>query len=488
MKLKKYAVPLIFLFTIPQLTAQDLSIAEAVKTALLNNDRIKGGKALLAEKEADDFSAIGNFLPKINLTGSFNHLDKPIEFDLNPIRDVIIQTNTKNQLDLQNLSTLIQTGAPMTDAQKAAASAYISTQMETAIPSFIVGIKDRNNKSAAISAIQPLFTGGKLIAAERYADAERQSARFELKAIENEIIKETISGYLNCVFMEALVKTRQSVVEAVTRHKINADKLVKEGLIPNYHYYRAEVALSEAERNLEDDINTRELAYLSLKHVLGIEEDASIILSDSLFFRDIEINTDSLLTDARENQPILMLFREKKKAAAQNYNIQISNFFPTFAAFGKYELYPEHLSVMEPRWVVGLSLQFNLFNGLKDYFSVQKAKYIESRTEAAESDTQRKISLWISKSAKEALNMAGKYKRSGAAEKTAIENLRMNESRFNSGLGTSLEVIDAQVMLEKIRTEKLSSLLGYYKSLSELYQAAGTPEKVLSIWNNRSNQ
>jgi outer membrane protein TolC len=69
----------------------------------------------------------------------------------------------------------------------------------------------------------------------------------------------------------------------------------------------------------------------------------------------------------------------------------------------------------------------------------------------------------------------------------AHENLRLMSNRFQTGLGTSLDVIDAQLILEKDEIESKMSLFDYYKSMTELYTAAGSPQKVLEIWNSKEN-
>jgi len=82
-------------------------------------------------------------------------------------------------------------------------------------------------------------------------------------------------------------------------------------------------------------------------------------------------------------------------------------------------------------------------------------------------------------------NAKEKYEKVKTNIALAKENLRQNEKRFETGLGTSLEVIDAELSLEKNLIESKNALYEYYKSLSELYQSIGNPEKVLTIWNKK---
>jgi outer membrane protein TolC len=50
-------------------------------------------------------------------------------------------------------------------------------------------------------------------------------------------------------------------------------------------------------------------------------------------------------------------------------------------------------------------------------------------------------------------------------------------------LGISLEVIDAQLSLEKTKLDRVISLYQYYKNLASIYELIGTPNKFLEIYN-----
>jgi outer membrane protein TolC len=191
--------------------------------------------------------------------------------------------------------------------------------------------------------------------------------------------------------------------------------------------------------------------------------------------------------EALRSQPILRMIAEKKDAASQKQVVERSEFLPTVAAFGKYEMYPQYLSIMEPRWVVGVQVSLNLFNGFKNYNRLESAVHLENEVEYMQMDLQKKVDLWVEKANEDVINAAEKYRKLESNKKLGEENLRVNTKRFETGLSTSLEVIDAQLSLEKILIDRESSLYDYYKSVADLYQAAGVPQKVLTIWNAKEN-
>ncbi len=484
---RKTTILLAVLFTAAALP-QSLSLTEAVQTALKNNWKIKQYNEKYEQKKYENLEGWGNFLPKIDLTASYNHLNDPITFDLGPIREALIQMQSKNQVEFANIYNLIQTQQPLSDRQRAGLFEQYSHQLNGIMPQFTEELKKQDYKTATIIGIQPLFMGGKLLAAKKYASDEKQFASLELLQMKNQIINETVQNYIRVVFLKDVLKTRTQVLSGIKKHRDKAKKMLSEGLIANYHVLRAEVAVADAEKNVADDKNNLEVALLALKNSLGIGLGSIITINDSLTFSAPEDSLDNLINDAMSHQPVLKMLKLKRDAAKQKYNVERSSFLPTVAAYGKYEMYPQYLSALEPRWALGIQASINLFNGFKKYAKLQSASHLEDEIKFLEADTKSKIGLLINKNYKDIQSAKEQYEKTEAAIKLAQENLRLNNKRFGTGLGTSLEVVDAELSLQKSEIESKLALYNYYTSLSSLYLSTGDPQKVVSIWNNKENK
>ncbi len=459
-----------------------INLGEAVSLAIQNNERIKQYQEKVVQKEYDNLSAYSNFLPSLNFDLSYTHLNDDMVIDLSPIRDVIITLQSSNQAELTNLGNIISGKGPLTQAQKDGIKIQAASSLNSLIPAFKETFKKQNYRTGTFLVTQPLFLGGKLLATKGAASAEMESANIELEKTKNEIVYEVIDRYTKVLLLNSVVETRKEVLNGILSHKEKAEKLFNEGLIANHHLLRAEVAVAEAERNLENDKNNLVLATTALRNTLGINESESISFTDSLVFKNSTDSLSSLKAKAKLDQPILRIIEKKKLLAEENFNVTRSAFLPTIAAFGKYEIYPEYLSSLEPRWAIGLQMKYNIFNGFKDYLKLQTAKHLEKEVEYAEADAQKKIELWVIKSYLEVENNKTRFQKLEATINLANENLRQNEKRFETGMGTSLEVIDARLQLEKIQIERELSLYNYYNALSNLYLATGNPTELLNIW------
>ena len=467
-----------------QAVAQVLSLDQTIQMALKNNDKIKQYREKFEQAKSADREALGNFLPSVTLQAGYNHMNDPLSIDLSPIRDAMMQMQAGNQVEFSNVYELLQGQPALTSEQRAALYTEYSSGLDNILPAFKETLKDQDYRTASLVATQPLFMGGKLLAAKKFSAAEKRAAKVELTSIQNEIIREAVNNYLAIVLLQQTVKTREGVLTGMHQHRQNAQRLLDQGLIARYDLLRAEVAVSDADRNLFDERNNLELAMVAFRNTLGLDDDTPVTIYDTLIFHSVSDSLISFREQAYSSQPILHMISEKKKAASQKYAVERSKFLPQLVGFGKYELYDNDLSALEPRWIVGVQLSMNIFNGFKDHYRLSAAKSLKREVNFLEAGAKRQVNLWVNKSYRDMRNAETRYQKLEASVVLAKESVRLNDKRFQTGLGTSLEVIDAQLSLEKNLIERLISLYNYYKSLTDLLVAAGHPRDVVTTWNS----
>lgn len=472
----------VVLLLMAKVVAQPLQLSDAVNIALQNNERLKQYEERYKQKGFQNLEAWGNFLPTVSLQGSYNHMNKNLVIDLNPIRTALVQLQASDQVQLANLSSLLTTGSQLNPAQQAAVFTAASTALDAKLPPFEEKFKDRTYTNASVIAVQPLFVGGKLLAAKYYASSELNASEIEYEAIHDEVIQQTIISYLAVVLLQDVVRIRTAVLDATERHRKQAYRLMEEGLIAHHQALRADVAVAEAERQLLDEQNRYALALISLRHTLGLPDYEPLEIRDSLLFMAVPDSLDYFVSQADAEHPILRSLQEKKKAARAGYYSELSEFLPHAAVFGKYELYPQYLSLLEPRWIVGIQVSMNIFSGMKKYARTERAVHQEREVEYLEADAHRKVNLFIHKRYADIQNAINRYEKLQRTLVLARENLRLMTNRFATGMASSLDVIDAQLIVEKNEVESKESLYQYYTALTDLYTAIGNPQKMITLW------
>lgn len=472
------------LIIITALNGQALSLKDAVEAARRQNSRILQYKKRVEQKESEKQTAFGNYLPSLTLDGSYNHLNDDINLDFNPIRDAMVGLQVKNSIGFADIASVLSTGQHLTPAQQAAVGQQTISALDQAMPAsqFVSRVKDQDNFALSVTAVQPLFTGFKISAGYQAASKKLELAQTEFQQTENGVIRETADNYLNAVILKRMISIRQSVLAGMLEHRSNAEKLLAAGLIDRSSYLRAEVAVSDAERNLSDDQNRLNLALIALKSSMGGNQNENITVSDTLSLVEMKQSLIQQLETAKANQPVFKTLEQNRSLLQDKKLADQSDYYPTLAAFGKYELYQDDLSLLEPEWVVGLKLSYNIFSGLKDYREIETTQIQLRELDYLQKDSENKIDLFVRKARTDADNSRERYKKLSSAVDLATENLKLNRVKFETGMGTSLDVIDAQLQLEKVLIEQYSSLYTYYLAVNELNYAQGQPLQIFEIW------
>ncbi|MFA7330595.1 MAG: TolC family protein [Candidatus Delongbacteria bacterium] len=461
-----------------------LSLEQALDEALAGHPAVRAAAERVEQRRAAERQARGHFLPTLRLEATYQHLDAPLSFDLSPIRSAMIQLQAANQTEFANVYGLLQGNPALSAGQRAELAQTFAAGLEGLLPPFESVLKDQNNHGASLSGVQPLFMGGKLLAGRRAARAEAGAARAELERARADVRGEALRAYLGVLLLREACAVRQAVLEGMRAHREDARRLQQEGLLNRVQVMRAEVAVAEAERKLFDERSGLDLAEQALRHALGRAADAELELVDSLRFRALADSLDPWLAAARGRQPLLAQLECKQAAVRQKVAAERADLLPRLAGVGRYELLDEDLSALEPRWVVGLRLDYPLFQGFRQAARLQEARHQTREVDDLREQAGRQVDLWVRRAYSQLRSAEERYRRLEAEGGLARENLALNQARFRTGLGTSLDVVDAWLLEEKIRLERLASLQQYYLGLSELTTASGQPERFVEIWRS----
>ena len=77
------------------------------------------------------------------------------------------------------------------------------------------------------------------------------------------------------------------------------------------------------------------------------------------------------------------------------------------------------------------------------------------------------------------LTARDQYESLGKSVELAEENLRLNRLAFDQGVATSLEVVDAQLALGKVKIDRYKALFDYVDALASLLRAGGSAPAIL---------
>ena len=411
---------LIFLLAgMTSLAGEQLSLKQAIQVALQQSPVITKIKADLRAAEGQAGQAVASFLPQISAQGSIGkYYAKP---------------------------TTVQ----MTVAGSTSSFSYGTDEQAELV-----------KYSATLS--QPIFTGGKLVNSLGLAQKGLKAAEWELKMVAQDVTFNVTRAYYDVIkAKKGLVLAEQSVKMAQT-HKSRLKTMLGLGMATKADVLRTEVQLAKAQTGNTKARQALEIAQNNLNNVMGQDLEASLDLDVLEFIEDqrADYAYKVLLHIAYNARPDWQQYQLACRGAENEVGLAYSGLWPNVSLVGNYEKGAMAYSTYNAEtdnWTALVSGSWTLFDGTATFNKIKAAKAKVASNKAEELILKRAIALevknahFILKSARESLVTAKK------AMELASENIKIADLRYQSGVGTNLEVIDAQVALTQSSLESLQA-------------------------------
>lgn len=474
-----------FLLFAPSVEGQ-LSLREAANRALATNPGLRGAELTVEARSEAVHAARGLLLPQVDLNAALTYLDKDLVLNLDPIRDAMISIEAGDQEAIKNLESLLVRGRPLSEGERAAITGQVREQMESGLPHFQETLKDQSFLQGVVTVRQPIFAGGKILAGIRAAQAQEDGAHAARDSQRGAVLAEAAQRYLDVLLATEYLRLREEAERTLLLHRERAERLMEEGVIAAHEKIRADVAVADAERAAFNAREHLRIAQVALVSSLG-EDDPHVPLADTLLFYESPLSLNQALESFEESNPTLQQLRAGTEALEEKARARRADYFPTIYGFGMYNLFDRYMvEGAEPKWAVGIGVSFSLFDGLRRTHEWEEARLDASALGDRTAETQRKLRLFLQNAVMQMELAREQYLQLTAVRSQAEENLRLNSRRFDEGLGTSLEVIDARLSLDAVLLQRSSALHSFYSRQLDVFEVIGGVDPFIAHWD--SNQ
>ena len=463
--MKKVTLVMLALAAVMQLPAQEqgrtLSLEEALEMTLSDNPAIRAAEFNRRAAQQERRAAIGLRMPQIGITGSYAYLGKDIEIDLNNMKAPV-----------QNLAGQILQSGMIPSDYIPSISQMLSGAMAA---SWALPLQDRSLGFVGGDVTVPLWMGGKINAANRAARINEQTARSQGIQQRNALVSELVERYYGLALARQVVVVRQQVVDGVRKHLEDAAALEAQGMISRSEKLYVEFKMSEAERDLQNAQSQVETIAAALNSTIGQTDDYQPVTA--MFILERIEPLDHFRTLAAERNPLLDQVDQKRRLAYEGVRAQRSSFLPQVVAMGGMSFYDYQVSKVLPRWAVGVGVNFKLFDGLNREYKYSAAKQTVRRVEALQDKAGNDISVLVEKLYNQMENYRTQMASIEASLAFAEEYLKTKNAAFLEGMSSSTDLIDAELNLAEVKTERIEAAYRYDVSLAQLLEAAGISDE-----------
>ncbi|OMO23010.1 TolC family protein [Vibrio lentus] len=418
--------------------AAPLSFPEAWQILQENNNSLAAQQANVERYQHLQNSTSSLNLPSITLGANYTHLDSDVTINGEQFGDSLSGVNPAFAPLLAQLGGITST------------------------------ITEQDIFSSSIRAIWPIFTGGRITAAQTAAEGKSEEAQSQLLMERQARYEDLSKYYFSVILAEDVVKTRQAVEAGLTQHRDFAIKLEQQGQIARVERLQADASLDKAVVERTKAQNDLKIAQLALTQILG--QSQSVEPSEQLFINKNLPHMDVFVDQTLMTYPGLKILDAKEKQASSLIKAEKGKYYPEVYLYGDYSLYEDDslASEMKPDWLVGIGVNVPLLDTSGRSDKVAAAHSAVSQVQFLKSQAKQDLTVLVQKTYLEANQAIEEVQGLNSSLSLAQENLSLRKKAFTQGLSNSLEVVDAELYLASIRTQQSAARFKYLISLNKL--------------------
>ncbi|NVP02680.1 TolC family protein, partial [Photobacterium damselae subsp. damselae] len=290
---------------------------------------------------------------------------------------------------------------------------------------FTSQITDKDVFTSSIRAIWPIFTGGRINAAQAIAEGKTEEAKYMLAMKKQATYEDLSRFYFGVVLAEQVYKTRQEVEAGLKQHFEHAVKLQQQGQIARVERLQAEAAYDKARVETQKSKRDLEIVQVALTKLLNAS--SPITPTTTLFTNEQLPNLDSFLSQTLTTYPGLHLLDAKRKQANGLIDVEKGKYYPEVYLYGNYNIYDGHSLAAEltPDWAVGVGVNIPLIDNTGRSGKLKAAHSAVSQVNHLQAQAKQDLSVLVEKTYKEANQALEEYQGLQSSLNLANENVRL---------------------------------------------------------------
>lgn len=312
---------------------------------------------------------------------------------------------------------------------------------------------------------------------ERYQAADRLASAFEAseKTAEYTVVVGVRRAYFTARAQRALVKVAEDSLANLQRHLDQIQGFVQVGTRPEIDLAQAKTDVANGRVSLITAQNAYSLAKTQLSRAIGDTSGGDFeVADDELPPVDGEdLDTSALTARAIAGRPELVALKRQREGQELTVKGLKGGYGPSLSASGGYFETGTDLGDLGPAWNVGVQLTWPIFQGGITKAQVREAEANMDVTDAQLQNQKLQIEVDVQQAA---LSLRAAKATAAAADEVVVnakERLRLAEGRYANGVGSAIELGDAQVAVTQAEAQVVSARFNISSARADLLAAMG---------------
>ncbi len=333
---------------------------------------------------------------------------------------------------------------------------------------------------------QPLYAGGRLRAGVRAAREVQGASRAVYRRTVQEIAFAVRGSYYAVLTAEQGVQVAQEVLDSALEQARVAKLRYEAGVAPHFDVLSADARVARVEQSLISAQSDLDIARAALSAVIGVPLPVDTELTTPRFAARTEGDLGALVQEGLRRRPDLLALRAEADAARERVSVARAGRWPTLSATLSWTLREKttipgdvfgvpgaEITVSQNSGFLAVAANWGLYTGgqVEGEVKETKARWKQSQDEVARQELEVELAVtraYVLLSAATAQIAAAQRELVQAEEAQRVANIRYQE-----GVSTSVEILDAEAALEGAKTRLNQAIFDRDLAVAALDLAVG---------------
>ncbi|MBQ8698484.1 MAG: TolC family protein [Schwartzia sp.] len=345
------------------------------------------------------------------------------------------------------------------------------------------GLNSDRYFSNTVQVTFPLYTGGQIENNIEAAELGRDAADLTLEATRQGIKQQTTAAYFQILQFRNLIQVNKEAVDTLQAHLNNVNAQYRVGTVAKSDVLRSQVELANQQQALVNAQNNYDIAVATFNNIVGLPTDTIVDAKEDLSFTKYDISLPRCTDYALIHRPDGLAAERAWKRAEAAMKAAKAGYRPTVGVgvarswAGDKPFSSDYNRTDSGRsndgTTTALSINWNIFDNNVTEAQVQQAKAAMRKAEQVLYQTQDMIHLDVRSAYLNLLAAEQNIHTTKVAVDQAQEDYKIAQVRYSAGVGTNLDVMDAEDQMIQTQTTFITALYNYNTSKAALDQAMG---------------
>jgi outer membrane protein len=348
----------------------------------------------------------------------------------------------------------------------------------------VIGIllQPKESDTWGVRADQAFSLSARELDALKFAYQSVTKSEYDLDTARADFVLAVAVSFYDVLKAQKALEIANANLERLTQYHRFVETRVKVGELTKTALLRAQGELSGAKADSLRAANAVQLTRAAFIRMTGVEQDFKLKEDKISSIETCEIN--GLLQSVQDFRTDLKSYDVQIKMAEQQVKYARGAFWPNvglFAIYNKGDQYPLGTTFNDESVLGGVSLTFPFFEGGLRMAEYKEARAKERQARLAYEDLRKSVDIEMRASCLDLETLKGSLKFFEDQRVFAKDNYNAVMKQFENGLATSLDVMDANTLLQTSDKNLADALYNYQLAYLKVKRSSGTLLQFVNI-------